>query len=87
MTQVQTIGKKTTKPPFRADQVGSLLRSERIKTRKKKADGTLTAEQLRQIENEEITRIVEKQKEIGLEVITDGEFRRAWWHFDFLEGA
>lgn len=87
MTQVQTIGKKTTKPPFLADQVGSLLRSERIKeARKQKADGTLTAEQLRQIENEEITRIVEKQKEIGLEVVTDGEFRRAWWHFDFLEG-
>lgn len=37
------------------------------------------------MENEEITRIVEKQKEIGLKAVTDGEFRRAWWHFDFLE--
>jgi 5-methyltetrahydropteroyltriglutamate--homocysteine methyltransferase len=73
-------------PPFRADQVGSLLRSERIKkARLQKAAGDITAEQLRLIENEEITRIVEKQKEIGLQAVTDGEFRRAWWHFDFLE--
>lgn len=75
-----------SKPPFRADQVGSLLRSDRIKkARLDKAEGVLTAEQLRKIENEEITRIVEKQKEIGLEAVTDGEYRRAWWHFDFLE--
>ncbi|MFC3884872.1 5-methyltetrahydropteroyltriglutamate--homocysteine S-methyltransferase [Bacillus songklensis] len=75
-----------TEAPFRADQVGSLLRSERIKkARLQKAAGDLTAEQLRLIENEEITRIVEKQKEVGLQAVTDGEFRRAWWHFDFLE--
>lgn len=73
-------------PPFRADQVGSLLRPERIKkARIDKAAGIITTEQLRQIENEEITRSVEKQKEVGLEAVTDGEFRRAWWHFDFLE--
>lgn len=52
----------------------------------KKAAGEMTAEQLRDIENQEITRIVEKQKEIGLDVVTDGEFRRSWWHYDFLEG-
>ncbi|WP_085522474.1 5-methyltetrahydropteroyltriglutamate--homocysteine S-methyltransferase [Tuberibacillus sp. Marseille-P3662] len=75
------------KPPYRADQVGSLLRSERIKTaRSQKTAGDISAEQLRLIENEEITRIVEKQKEIGLQAVTDGEFRRSWWHFDFLEG-
>ncbi|WP_138416259.1 5-methyltetrahydropteroyltriglutamate--homocysteine S-methyltransferase [Aquibacillus sediminis] len=75
------------KAPFRADHVGSLLRSERIKqARTDKTNGTITAEQLRKIENEEITRIVEKQKEIGLQAVTDGEFRRSWWHFDFLEG-
>ena len=74
------------KPPFRADQVGSLLRSEPVKkARLQKAAGDMTAEQLRQIENDEIIRIVEKQKETGLNVVTDGEFRRAWWHFDFLE--
>jgi methionine synthase II (cobalamin-independent) len=76
----------SNQPPFRADQVGSLLRSERLKkARLQKAAGNITAEQLRLIENEEITRIVEKQKEIGLQAVTDGEFRRAWWHLDFLE--
>jgi 5-methyltetrahydropteroyltriglutamate--homocysteine methyltransferase len=71
---------------FRADQVGSLLRSESVKkARLQRAAGDITAEQLRLIENEEITRIVEKQKEIGLHAVSDGEFRRAWWHFDFLE--
>ncbi|ANS76237.1 5-methyltetrahydropteroyltriglutamate--homocysteine methyltransferase [Paenibacillus yonginensis] len=73
-------------PPFRADQVGSLLRTDRIKqARQQKAAGSLSAEQLRLIENEEIARIVEKQKEVGLQAVTDGEFRRAYWHFDFLE--
>ncbi|MEC0315130.1 5-methyltetrahydropteroyltriglutamate--homocysteine S-methyltransferase [Bacillus subtilis] len=88
----QTIveGQKTEnqrKAPFRADHVGSLLRSVPVKkSRQKKAAGEMTAEQLRDIENQEITRIVEKQKEIGLDVVTDGEFRRSWWHYDFLEG-
>lgn len=73
-------------PPFRADQVGSLLRTDRIKqARQQRAAGALTAEQLRRIEDEEITRIVELQKAVGLQAVTDGEFRRAWWHFDFLE--
>ncbi|OPG15283.1 5-methyltetrahydropteroyltriglutamate--homocysteine S-methyltransferase [Ferroacidibacillus organovorans] len=74
-------------PPFRADQVGSLLRPERLKqARAMKATGAMSADQLRQIEDEEIQRIVAIQKEIGLQSVTDGEFRRAWWHFDFLEG-
>ncbi|WP_462413382.1 5-methyltetrahydropteroyltriglutamate--homocysteine S-methyltransferase [Neobacillus sp. Marseille-QA0830] len=74
------------KGPFRADQVGSLLRSEPVKqARAQRAAGSISAEQLRDVENEEIRRIVEKQKAIGLEAITDGEFRRSWWHFDFLE--
>lgn len=73
-------------PPFRADQVGSLLRSDTIKQgRAKFLSGMITREQLRQFEDEEIARIVQKQKEIGLDAVTDGEFRRAWWHFDFLE--
>ncbi len=71
---------------FRADQVGSLLRSDAVKVaRLQKAEGSISAEQLRQVEDAEILRIVEKQKEVGLEAVTDGEFRRAWWHFDFLE--
>jgi len=74
------------KGPFRADQVGSLLRPEPVKqARAQRADGRISAEQLREVENEEITRIVEKQKAIGLKAVTDGEFRRSWWHFDFLE--
>ncbi|MCY8863745.1 5-methyltetrahydropteroyltriglutamate--homocysteine S-methyltransferase [Bacillus spizizenii] len=78
---------KQRKAPFRADHVGSLLRSAPVKeARQKKAAGEITADQLRDIENQEITRIVEKQKEIGLDVVTDGEFRRSWWHYDFLEG-
>jgi 5-methyltetrahydropteroyltriglutamate--homocysteine methyltransferase len=77
---------QTEGAPFRADQVGSLLRSEPIKkARLEKSAGIITDEQLRLIENEEIKRIVEKQKEVGLKGVTDGEFRRAWWHFDFLE--
>lgn len=74
------------KKVYRADQVGSLLRSEKIKeARKLRESGELSQDNLRQIENEEISRIVQKQKDIGLEAVTDGEFRRAWWHFDFLE--
>ncbi|KUO97121.1 5-methyltetrahydropteroyltriglutamate--homocysteine S-methyltransferase [Ferroacidibacillus organovorans] len=78
---------KRVSPPFRADQVGSLLRPERLKqARAMKAAGAISADQLRQIEDEEIKRIIAIQKEIGLQSVTDGEFRRAWWHFDFLEG-
>ncbi|SET99371.1 Methionine synthase II (cobalamin-independent) [Salinibacillus kushneri] len=75
------------KPPFRADHVGSLLRSERIKQgRIQKESGEISTERLEEIEDQEIKRIVKKQKDIGLQAVTDGEFRRAWWHFDFLEG-
>ena len=75
-----------TKAPFRADHVGSLLRPERIhKARKNFQEGTITASQLREIETEEIKRIVDKQIEIGLQAVTDGEFRRRFWHTDFLE--
>ncbi|MGM0903648.1 MAG: 5-methyltetrahydropteroyltriglutamate--homocysteine S-methyltransferase [Bacillota bacterium] len=71
---------------FRADQVGSLLRSDAIKdARFQRVEGKISAAQLRQVEDAEISRIVEKQKEVGLQAVTDGEFRRAWWHFDFLE--
>ncbi|WP_074693399.1 5-methyltetrahydropteroyltriglutamate--homocysteine S-methyltransferase [Alicyclobacillus hesperidum] len=74
------------RPPFRADQVGSLLRPERVKeARQKRLQGQLDEVALRAIEDEEITRLVAKQKEIGLTAVTDGELRRSWWHFDFLE--
>ncbi|AYA77935.1 5-methyltetrahydropteroyltriglutamate--homocysteine methyltransferase [Bacillus sp. Y1] len=81
---VETKGKNQT--IFRADQVGSLLRSDAIKTaRLQSAAGEITLDELRKIEDKEIARIVDKQKELGLQAVTDGEFRRAWWHFDFLE--
>lgn len=72
--------------PFYADHVGSILRTKGIKdAREKFQSGEITVSELRKIENTEIKYIVEKQKEVGLKSITDGEFRRAWWHFDFLE--
>ena len=74
-----------TKPPFRADEVGSLLRTDRIKTaRSKREKNEISADQLRRIEDSEIEKIVHKQAQIGLKLATDGEFRRSWWHFDFL---
>ncbi|WP_163537490.1 5-methyltetrahydropteroyltriglutamate--homocysteine S-methyltransferase [Gracilibacillus sp. YIM 98692] len=77
----------TKKSPFVADHVGSFLRSERLKkARLEKENGEITAEELRKIEDEEITKLVEKQKAAGLQSVTDGEFRRSWWHFDFLGG-
>lgn len=72
---------------FHADVVGSLLRPAALKTaRQQFQNGEIDAAQLRAVENEQIRHIVVKQQEIGLQVVTDGEFRRAWWHFDFLEG-
>ena len=73
------------RPPFRADQVGSLLRPERLKqAREKRARGDIAADELRTVEDEEIRKVVAKQEEVGLQAVTDGEFRRSWWHFDFL---
>jgi 5-methyltetrahydropteroyltriglutamate--homocysteine methyltransferase len=76
-----------TKPPFRADHVGSILRSEAIKTaRAKHAKGELSAGELKQVEDREIEKIVRKQEEAGLKLATDGEYRRSWWHLDFFWG-
>jgi 5-methyltetrahydropteroyltriglutamate--homocysteine methyltransferase len=73
------------KPPFRADQVGSLLRSGPVKAaRTKKLTGEITPAELKAVEDEEIRKLVAKQEAIGLQGITDGEFRRSWWHYDFL---
>jgi 5-methyltetrahydropteroyltriglutamate--homocysteine methyltransferase len=75
-----------TKPPYRADHVGSLLRSAPLKdARARRARGEISAAALREIEDREIEKIVRKQEEIGLKLATDGEYRRSWWHFDFLE--
>ncbi|MBM3558285.1 MAG: 5-methyltetrahydropteroyltriglutamate--homocysteine S-methyltransferase [Alphaproteobacteria bacterium] len=75
-----------TKPPFRADHVGSLLRPPALKEAREKRDaGTIGPDAFKAIEDREIEGIIRKQEEIGLSSITDGEFRRAMWHFDFLE--
>jgi 5-methyltetrahydropteroyltriglutamate--homocysteine methyltransferase len=76
-----------TKPPFRADHVGSLLRPAALKqAREQRAKGTIDAAALKEIEDREIERVIKKQEEVGLQSITDGEFRRSWWHLDFLWG-
>ena len=74
------------KAPFRLDHVGSFLRPERLKEARAKFNaGEITAEELEHVENEEIVALIEKEKELGLKSVTDGEFRRAFWHLDFLE--
>ena len=76
-----------TKPPFRADHVGSLLRPDPLKAvRAKAAKGIISRDALREEENRYIRDVVALQEEIGLQGITDGEYRRTWWHFDFLSG-
>lgn len=74
-------------PPFRADQVGSILRTAPLKeARAKREAGEISAADLAAVEDTEIRKIVAKQEEVGLQAVTDGEFRRSWWHFDFLAG-
>ncbi len=78
---------KRAKPPFRADHVGSLLRPAALKSaREKRAKGEIGAADLKAVEDREIERVIKKQEEVGLQAVTDGEFRRSWWHLDFLWG-
>lgn len=75
------------RPPFRAEQVGSLLRPAVIKeARTKFQQGKISREDLRSLEDAEIKKLVEKQRKVGLKAVTDGELRRSWWHLDFLWG-
>ncbi|GAO49531.1 UROD/MetE-like protein [Saitoella complicata NRRL Y-17804] len=72
--------------PFRAEQVGSLLRpKELLEARAKKAAGEITPEELRAVEDKWIAQAAKEQCECGLKSVTDGEFRRAYFHLDFLE--
>jgi 5-methyltetrahydropteroyltriglutamate--homocysteine methyltransferase len=74
-----------TKPPFRADHVGSLLRSDSLKeARARRELNQITDEQLKAYEDREIDAIIKKQESVGLKSITDGEYRRAFWNYDFL---
>jgi len=75
------------RPPFRADHVGSLLRPAALReARGKRARSEISAAELKAVEDREIERVINRQEEVGLRSITDGEFRRSWWHLDFLWG-
>ncbi|MNW25368.1 5-methyltetrahydropteroyltriglutamate--homocysteine methyltransferase [compost metagenome] len=83
----QAESQQRTVTPFRYDIVGSFLRPQALKdARLQFQNGEITAEQLQQVENAEIVKLVQKQKEVGLQAVTDGEFRRSWWHLDFFWG-
>jgi 5-methyltetrahydropteroyltriglutamate--homocysteine methyltransferase len=76
-----------SKPPFRADHVGSLLRPATLKeARERHAKGEIGAAALKAVEDRAIEDAIKRQEEVGLEAVTDGEFRRSWWHLDFLWG-
>lgn len=87
MMSIQTEPKQRTVTPFRYDIVGSFLRPSALKeARAKYQNGEITSGQLEEVENAEIVKLVQKQKEVGLQAVTDGEFRRSWWHLDFFWG-
>jgi 5-methyltetrahydropteroyltriglutamate--homocysteine methyltransferase len=74
-----------TTPPFRADHVGSLLRPVPLKeARARREQGEVDAAALKAVEDREIEKIIKRQEDIGLNAVTDGEFRRAFWNYDFL---
>jgi len=76
-----------TIPPFRADHVGSLLRPPELKqARARRASGEIGAEELKAIEDRAIEALIAKEEAVGLRGVTDGEFRREFWHIDFLAG-
>src|SRR6201992_3366802 len=76
---------RRNKAPFRADEVGSLLRPPRVKEARAKLEKSeISAAELRKAEDIEIEKVVHRQASTGLKLATDGEFRRSWWHFDFL---
>src|SRR5438034_4128901 len=78
---------KRTTPPFRADHVGSYLRSAAItEARAKRDKGQISAADLKKVEDQEIPKVIKKQEEVGLQCATDGEYRRMFWHYDFYDG-
>jgi 5-methyltetrahydropteroyltriglutamate--homocysteine methyltransferase len=77
----------SAKPPFRADHVGSLLRPSELKEARARAvKGEIDKEALRAVEDRCIRDVVALQESVGLQAVTDGEFRRDWWHIDFIHG-
>ncbi len=80
--------KPVTGAPYRADHVGSLLRSDAVKAARKGffEDKTVTAEELKAAEDAAIVDVIKMQEEVGLKAVTDGEIRRSFWHYDFMGG-
>jgi 5-methyltetrahydropteroyltriglutamate--homocysteine methyltransferase len=74
------------KPPYRADIVGSFLRPDKVKAARHAhfEEKTLSAAELHAVEDEAIRDVIKMQEAVGLKAVTDGEYRRAWWHFDFM---
>ncbi|MFT5115363.1 MAG: 5-methyltetrahydropteroyltriglutamate--homocysteine methyltransferase, partial [Parasphingorhabdus sp.] len=72
--------------PYRADHVGSLLRTDPVKAARKACleDQTMPADELTDIENEGIREVIAMQESVGLKAVTDGEYRRSFWHYDFM---
>jgi 5-methyltetrahydropteroyltriglutamate--homocysteine methyltransferase len=84
-TATATAAGQRTKPPFRADHVGSLLRPSRLlRAREDRKAGRIDGAELRAIEDDAIREAVRKQEEVGLRAATDGELRRESWHMDFI---
>ena len=78
---------KRTKSPFRYDIVGSFLRPEALKTaREKFTAGEITRDELTAVEDQAILELIKQEEAAGLKAVTDGEFRRSWWHLDFFWG-
>jgi 5-methyltetrahydropteroyltriglutamate--homocysteine methyltransferase len=78
---------KRTTPPYRADHVGSYLRTPAItEARAKRDKGQISAADLKKVEDQEIPKVIKKQEEVGLQCATDGEYRRMFWHYDFYDG-
>ena len=75
-------------PPFRADHVGSLLRPPSVKAARKAffETGEIDASALKAVEDEAIVDAIQLQESVGLKAVTDGEYRRSFWHYDFMEG-
>ena len=75
------------KPPFRADHVGSLLRPHDLhEARAKNRKGEISDAKLKEIQDKDIRDVVKLQEDVGIQAVTDGEFRRDWWHIDFIHG-
>ena len=75
------------KPPFRADHVGSLLRPRELhEARAQNRKGELSDAKLKEIQDKDIREVVKLQESVGIQAVTDGEFRRDWWHIDFIHG-